>query len=83
MLGCHRLACPKPRPEGYRCSRPANYDEMWEAMQKFVPYPDEVNPIPGTWPAFEHSWSNVVCMWIISLCKATVVTKADHAVRMI
>jgi hypothetical protein len=31
---------------------------MWEAIQRFVPHPNETEPIPGTWPAFEHCWSN-------------------------
>ena len=57
-MGDHRPACP---PAGPYCasSRPANYAELWEATQAFVPrYAADLDPIPGTWPAFEYAWSN-------------------------
>ncbi len=45
-----------PREE-CRTRRPSNYEEMWEAVEAYVPHSDDALPLPGTWPAFEHAFS--------------------------
>ncbi|GEM_PF-1429188 len=49
---------PPLRPEGYRSSRPSNYQELWEAVQAYQPHPNDSDAPPWMWPAFEHAWSN-------------------------
>jgi hypothetical protein len=50
---------PPVRPLGYKSSRPANFAELSKAVEAFrSDYPEDLDPLPGTWPAFEHAWSN-------------------------
>lgn len=44
--------------EGYRSRRPSNYEGMWRVTDAYVPHPEEGLSLPGTWPAFEHSFSD-------------------------
>ena len=41
-----------------RAQRPLDYGQMWEAVEAYVPHPNEGTPLPETWPAFEHSFSD-------------------------
>ena len=40
-----------------RTRRPTNYGEMWRTVEVYVPHPNEGPSLPGTWPAFEHAFS--------------------------